>query len=119
MSFYKMKEKLKYRCKLNGIKYKMIDEEFTTQCCGKCGNQKKDLGSAEIYKCEKCEYKAPRDVNSARLHIIKAMVKMTRAKQYELRKKDCDRYKSEKEKKKEEVIDVEVEKRVRKKIKTK
>ena len=112
MSFYKMKEKLKYKCKQNGIEYKMIDEEFTTQCCGKCGNQKKDVGSAEIYKCDKCEYIAPRDVNSSRLHIIKALAKMTKKKQIELRKKDNKRYKKE-------IVVEEVERRVRKKIKTK
>jgi putative transposase len=70
ISLFKLKQKLKYKCHKKNNKYKECDESYTTQCCGKCGNQKKDIGSDKIYKCEKCGINQKRDVNSARLILI-------------------------------------------------
>ena len=70
ISFFQLKQKLKYMCNKKEINYKEVDERFTTQCCGKCGNQKKDIGSDKIYKCDKCKSKIKRDINSARLILI-------------------------------------------------
>ena len=33
--------------------------------CHKCKNLKKDLGSNEIYKCNKCNIKLGRDINAS------------------------------------------------------
>jgi IS605 OrfB family transposase len=70
ISFFKLKQKLTYMCNKKDINYKEVDERFTTQCCGKCGNQKKDIGSDKIYKCVKCKSEIKRDINSARLILI-------------------------------------------------
>lgn len=63
---YKFKEKLKYKCFLNGIKYKEIDEYCTSKCCSYCGNFKKDLGGNKIYECINCGKTINRDINGAR-----------------------------------------------------
>jgi IS605 OrfB family transposase len=72
LSFYKFKMILKYMCERKGNNYKEMDEQHTTQCCGKCGNQKKNVGGAHVYICTKCGLKIGRDINSARLMIIKS-----------------------------------------------
>jgi putative transposase len=61
---YSFKEKLKYKCKYLGIKYKEVDEPYTSKCCCKCGTYKKDLGGNETYDCKICNVKKDRDLNS-------------------------------------------------------
>ena len=63
---YQFKEKLKYKCYLNGIKYKEIDEYCTSKCCSECGKFKKELGSNKIYECNECGIKINRDINGAK-----------------------------------------------------
>ena len=70
MSLYKLKNIIKYYVKQKGLHYKEVDEAGTTQCCGKCGNRKRDIGAAKIYKCDKCKTEIGRDINSSRLMII-------------------------------------------------
>lgn len=62
---YDFKCKLKYKCHQLGIKYKEVDEAYTTQCCSQCANRKKDIGKNEVYKCDKCGNKMDCDVNSS------------------------------------------------------
>ena len=50
-------------------------EEFTSKTCGRCGEQN-DIGSKEIYHCEKCKYYGDRDINGARNIMIKCMKEM-------------------------------------------
>ena len=64
-SLYQFKCKLKYKCSIRGTKYKEVDEMYTTQCCSRCGNQKKDVGSNRTYECLKCGLILPRDINSS------------------------------------------------------
>lgn len=72
ISFNKFKKILKYKCVRKGVNYKEMDERYTTKCCGKCGNKKENLGGNKIYNCERCGIKMGRDINSARLMIIKS-----------------------------------------------
>jgi IS605 OrfB family transposase len=65
-SFYKFTQKLQYICYKLGIKYKLVDEAYTSKCCGRCGNYKKDLGSNKIYNCIKCGTIIDRDIGSAK-----------------------------------------------------
>jgi transposase len=68
----KMKvEKLENMCKSRGNNYKVITEENTSKTCTGCGKKKEDLGSSEVYKCEKCKIKIDRDVNASRNICIK------------------------------------------------
>ena len=70
MSQYKMKNAIKYYCMRKGLEYKEVNEAGTTQCCGKCGYRKRDVGAAEVYECDKCGIKIGRDINSGRSMII-------------------------------------------------
>jgi IS605 OrfB family transposase len=72
ISFDKFKNILKYKCVRKGVNYKEMDERYTSKCCGKCGNKKDNLGGNKIYKCERCGINMGRDINSARLMIIKS-----------------------------------------------
>ena len=66
LRIYVFKQRLQYKCFLNGVKYKEIDEYCTSKCCSSCGNYKKDLGSNKTYNCNKCGNILDRDVNAAK-----------------------------------------------------
>ena len=66
LSFYNFRERLKYKCKIRDTKYKMVNEYYTSKMCSKCGRINKELGSSEIFKCEKCNLKIGRDYNGCR-----------------------------------------------------
>ena len=65
LSHYKFRMKLKALAPKFGTIVKEIDEYMTSKKCHNCGNIKKDLGSAKVYKCEKCNVKLNRDINAA------------------------------------------------------
>ena len=64
-SFYKFTQRLQYKCAVKGIKYKKINEKYTSKMCCVCGNVKEDLGGKKIYKCENCKQQIDRDVGGA------------------------------------------------------
>jgi transposase len=66
LSFYKFRERLKYKCELNKRKYVCSKEKYTSKMCSICTTYKSDLGSSKIYKCENCKIEIDRDVNGAR-----------------------------------------------------
>jgi IS605 OrfB family transposase len=66
MSFYKFRERLKYKCSVRGNKYREVNEYCTTKACSVCTNINKDLGSSKIYECLKCKIIMDRDVNGSR-----------------------------------------------------
>jgi putative transposase len=74
-SFFQFKQKLKYMCNKKDINYKEVDEAYTSQCCGKCSNQKTDLGSNKVYNCNICKLTIDRDTNSGRLILIAGLNK--------------------------------------------
>lgn len=65
MNLYRFKERLKYRCEYTNTKYKEVNESYTSKCCCKCGNYKKELKGEKIYECKKCGLKIDRDINGA------------------------------------------------------
>lgn len=66
IKLYKFKQRLQYKCYLNGVKYKETDEYCTSKCCSTCGHFKKDLGSNKIYNCKKCGLVIGRDINASK-----------------------------------------------------
>lgn len=54
---------LKYKSKLNGIKFNLINESYTSQLCPVCGYKYKS--NNRTYKCCKCGYMSHRDINGA------------------------------------------------------
>lgn len=71
---FDFKQKLKYKCHQLGIQYKEVDEAYTSKCCCKCGNYKKDLGGNEVYKCKKCHDERDRDINGSICIAIKGKI---------------------------------------------
>jgi len=72
LSINSFKNVLKYMCNKKGVNYKEVDERYTSKCCGRCGNKKDDLGGNKKYECKKCGIKIGRDINAARIMIIKS-----------------------------------------------
>jgi len=66
MSFYKFRQRLKNKCIKHRIGFEVKDEHYTSKCCSKCGNYKRNLGSSKVYECLKCKIVMDRDVNGAR-----------------------------------------------------
>jgi len=60
--FGTLKFYLKYKSKLNGIVFKLVDEAYTTQTCPVCGQRHKQQG--RTHKCP-CGYTAHRDIVGA------------------------------------------------------
>ena len=66
LSYYKFLRKLKNRCKEYDIELAIRPEYYTSKTCTRCGNIKKDLKNADIYKCNICNLHIDRDTNGAR-----------------------------------------------------
>jgi IS605 OrfB family transposase len=58
------RNRLKYKCLINGIRYKEVDEWGTSKMCSSCGRYKYELKGEKIYKCPNC-VEQDRDINSA------------------------------------------------------
>jgi putative transposase len=71
ISFCTFKEKLKYKCTEKDIELIIRPEYYTSKTCTRCGNIKKNLGSAEVYECEKCGLIIGRDIGAARNIILR------------------------------------------------
>lgn len=69
-SFYKFKEKLRYKCEIYKKRLIIVDESYTSCTCGVCGTINK-TGGKELFKCKKCDLEIDRDVTGARNILIK------------------------------------------------
>ena len=56
-------DQLRYKAALNGIKFILVKESYTSQTCPKCGALHKVSG--RTYKCRDCGYTVHRDINGA------------------------------------------------------
>jgi len=65
LSHYAYRKKLVGMCKVRGNKMIIVNESYTTQTCGKCGEINK-IGASKIYKCKECGLEVDRDIHSAR-----------------------------------------------------
>ncbi len=65
--FNDIANKLKYKCELNGIEFKMADRFYpSSKKCSKCGSLKENLKlSDRTYNCTNCGLKIDRDFNAA------------------------------------------------------
>lgn len=73
IKLYEFRQRLKYKCETRGVKYKCVDERYTSKMCSICGNIKEDLKENKIYKCEKCGKQMDRDVNGSRNIYLKSI----------------------------------------------
>jgi transposase len=70
LSHYKFRQQLLNKSQEHGCKVDVITEEFTSQCCGKCGKLSNNYNKREK-ECIYCHAKINRDVNGARNILIK------------------------------------------------
>lgn len=66
-NLYDFKEKMKYKCEWNGIKFVLADRWYpSSKTCSCCGNIKKDLKLKDrTYHCDKCGLEIDRDLNAS------------------------------------------------------
>ena len=72
--YFLFKTRLEFKCKLNNVYFKYIDESYTSKTCSICSNYNKDLGGSKIYCCTKCNNTIDRDINGARNIYIKSLL---------------------------------------------
>ena len=65
ISLFQFKQRLQYKCKLNGCLYSEVDEHYTSQACSCCG-QRYDIKASRVYSCKNCKMVTDRDVNAAK-----------------------------------------------------
>lgn len=70
-SFFTFKQRLIYKCKQHNKKLYIVDESYTSKCCGICGNIDTMLGSKKVYKCKKCGIEIDRYASGARNILLK------------------------------------------------
>lgn len=75
LKFFQYRQRLEYKCIINRIPFRVIDESYTSKICSNCGYIKDDLGANKKYKCNECKIKLDRDVNGCRGIILKSMLK--------------------------------------------
>lgn len=64
-SFYKFRQRLEHKCKImKHCDVTIVNESYTSQTCGYCGNLKKT--SSEFIICDRCNRTFDRDINGAR-----------------------------------------------------
>jgi transposase len=73
MRFSEFRNRLRYKCLINGIKIEVIDEAYTSKVCSTCSNCKHELEGEKEYECNICNIKRDRDFNSATNMILLKM----------------------------------------------
>lgn len=73
MRFSEFRNRLRYKCLINGIKIETIDEAYTSKVCSTCGNCKHELEGEKDYECNVCNIIRDRDFNSATNMILLKM----------------------------------------------
>jgi transposase len=71
ISHFKFSTILKNKCEEYNVKFKLVDEAFTTRTCGKCAVLNNNVGANRIFNCTKCNIRIDRDLNGARNILIK------------------------------------------------
>lgn len=71
MKLFVFKQRLTYKCILNGKQLVSVNESYTSKICSSCGNQNKKKDKSKIFNCESCKEKLDRDYNGAKnIYII-------------------------------------------------
>ncbi len=68
-SYYDLQQKIKYKATEAGIKFKMIDPQYISRRCSKCGHintEKTDADANRMFICEECRSKTNFDYNAAK-----------------------------------------------------
>lgn len=71
LSHFTFRQRLKYKCELEGISYKEQNEGYTSKTCSSCGHLQTVNG--RVYNCENCNTIMDRDANGARNILLKSL----------------------------------------------
>lgn len=74
LKFYQFRQKLTYKCLLKGCKLSIVDEFNTTKSCSNC-SKVNEIGSSKEYLCKGCKNIYPRDINSCKNILLRAIKK--------------------------------------------
>ena len=74
-SLFKFRLRLKYKCDVKNVNYKVVNEWNTSLTCSCCANvkTKKELGANKTYECYNCGLIMDRDINSGRNILFKSL----------------------------------------------
>jgi len=72
---YRFRTFLLHKARETGTKVVLVNEAYTSQTCGGCGNLHNKLGGGKVFRCpsDGCEYVCDRDVNGARNILLRFM----------------------------------------------
>lgn len=70
-AFYQLKELIKYKAEMAGIRFELVKPNYTSQTC-KCGHREKANRNGIQFRCKKCGYTCHADLNGA-INIAKAI----------------------------------------------
>lgn len=70
-AFYQLKEFIKYKAEMAGIRFELVNPKYTSQTC-KCGHREKANRKGLLFKCRQCGYTCHADLNGA-INIAKAI----------------------------------------------
>lgn len=75
LSHYKFRERLISKAAEHAVTCHIVDESYTTQTCGKCGQRNLNVGSSKVFRCPQktCKFKFDRDYNAGRNIYLKAL----------------------------------------------
>lgn len=74
LSFYKFRQKLKYKCEVKNSSYILCNEKYTTKMCSKCTHYNENIGGNKIFECANCKISLDRDLNSSRCIYIRQII---------------------------------------------
>lgn len=72
LAFYKFKQRLIYKCKVNKITLIITNEAYTSRTCTCCGHLN-DKNQSKILTCSNCKITLDRDIIGSRNILIKTM----------------------------------------------
>ena len=72
LKHYLFQKRLQAKCDLRNCTLDICTEEYTSKTCGHCGTLN-NVGSRDIFSCNKCNIIIDRDVNGARNIAIKRL----------------------------------------------
>ena len=73
LKLYQFKQKLKYKCLINGCKYRIVNEFMTTKCCSNCSKINNEINSQKEFECSYCDHNYDRDINASKNILMKCL----------------------------------------------
>lgn len=73
LKFYLLRQRLLYKASISQKKIILVKEHYTTKTCSNCGTYNQGIGSSKIFRCNKCQLIADRDVNASKNILLKGL----------------------------------------------